>query len=415
MVIVAALAAGRAVAAPAPPKLTKIDAAPALAKLLGGMPLDHYEIGGKLTLPSTVDAPFECTNCTFDGPVNARDTIFKRTVNLRGSEFMGPVDMRGAEFDKPALFSLGAIFDQRADFSLATFEDTAGFDTTDFSGPAMFQLARFQDTADFGRASVELASVFSGAQFTKAGLFIDTTFGAPTRFDHASGAAIDFTYATLPDKTDLESVTAGTLSLHQSVFLASTQLNMNNLVVTSLIMDPADTRYVNTEARGQVLDLIQSSAKARNDLGVANDAYYRIRARRGNTWGWFGHAVDVVFYRGVAGYLVVPWRPLFWLLVLALIVAFWRSRRAPVAGPAEYDWIPDEPRQAAPPRRIVPARLYRWGHELLDTFALIVPRFGGPPSGRRFETFVYRILLVCVLFGFANSNPTLRQMLDAIL
>jgi hypothetical protein len=31
------------------------------------------------------------------------------------------------------------------------------------------------------------------------------------------------------------------------------------------------------------------------------------------------------------------------------------------------------------------------------------------------ETLAYRLLVVCALLGVANSNPTLRGMLDALL
>ena len=56
-----------------------------------------------------------------------------------------------------------------------------------------------------------------------------------------------------------------------------------------------------------------------------------------------------------------------------------------------------------------------FAHELLDTLKLIWPRTAAAAQGRRFEAFGYRVLFVCMLFGFANSNPTLRQMLDALL
>jgi hypothetical protein len=53
-------------------------------------------------------------------------------------------------------------------------------------------------------------------------------------------------------------------------------------------------------------------------------------------------------------------------------------------------------------------------HEVLDTLAYIAPGHGEAAIGRRFESTVYRVLVVCALFGLANSNPTLRQMLDAL-
>jgi hypothetical protein len=41
-------------------------------------------------------------------------------------------------------------------------------------------------------------------------------------------------------------------------------------------------------------------------------------------------------------------------------------------------------------------------------------RDGSESSGRRLEIVAYRLLVVCALLGLANSNPTLRQMVDAL-
>jgi hypothetical protein len=36
-----------------------------------------------------------------------------------------------------------------------------------------------------------------------------------------------------------------------------------------------------------------------------------------------------------------------------------------------------------------------------------------PPLAERFEGIAYRVLLVVAFVGLANSNPTLREMVDA--
>jgi hypothetical protein len=63
------------------------------------------------------------------------------------------------------------------------------------------------------------------------------------------------------------------------------------------------------------------------------------------------------------------------------------------------------------------ALLARFLEGFLETLALIAPRRGDPGDrpARRVEVFIYRLLVVCALIGLANSNPTLRQMFDAIL
>ena len=72
-------------------------------------------------------------------------------------------------------------------------------------------------------------------------------------------------------------------------------------------------------------------------------------------------------------------------------------------------------------RRPMGEAIARGGNELLDTLTVVWPRKPDPESSdwtrlsRRVEGLAYRILIVCVLLGLANSNPTLRQMLDALL
>jgi hypothetical protein len=62
----------------------------------------------------------------------------------------------------------------------------------------------------------------------------------------------------------------------------------------------------------------------------------------------------------------------------------------------------------------------RVGGQCLDTISF-VGRLKARPDGAavggpsRLEMLAYRALVVCVLIGLANSNPTLRQMFDALL
>ncbi len=400
-----------------------------LGRLLAGKPLKNVEFHKTVVVSGkTLTNPFECTHCTFDGGLLARDTDFKRTVNLSGSTFDGSVVMAGATFEGPVVFIFvlppavptqqNTMFNGTVDFTLATFKDSADFDLSSFLGPATFQLARFGSEADFDGASFFADATFDSARFSTVTNFRAATFLSLASFNYASGPSTDFTYATFSSMARFTFFRAagGTLSFENATFASSpASLDLEQIVATDLVLDPAAATHVGTAARDPVLALIESTAKARGDLGVANDAYYRIREQRGSTWGPVGQVLDVVFYRWVAGYLVVPWRPLIALVLLALLVALWRSRRTPPPAPTERDAIAIGPPTPHRGRRLVPARLSRWGHELLDALFLVVPRPGGAAAGRRFESFVYRLLFVCMLFGFANSNPTLRQMLDAVL
>jgi hypothetical protein len=128
-------------------------------------------------------------------------------------------------------------------------------------------------------------------------------------------------------------------------------------------------------------------------------------------YGAVPHALDYVFYRGVGGYFVRPLRPLLVLLALVVVVSVGRELR----------------RGQAPEARPRGARVGRWlgsGRRrgagllanVLNTFALLGPRRGAgePKLSERLEAFAYRLLAVCALLGLANSNPTLRQMVDTL-
>jgi hypothetical protein len=128
-------------------------------------------------------------------------------------------------------------------------------------------------------------------------------------------------------------------------------------------------------------------------------------------YGAVGHALDYVFYRGVAGYLVRPLRPILVLIVLVLLISIGRDLRRARA--------PED--RTSPPRTRRPStRAQAHGAglltNLLNTLAKLGPRRSKdePKLSERLEVFAYRLLVVCALLGLANSNPTLRQMVDTL-
>ena len=157
--------------------------------------------------------------------------------------------------------------------------------------------------------------------------------------------------------------------------------------------------------------MVKVSAKVRNDLTVANDAHYDLAALRSDGYWWPWRMLDRGFSGGIAGYFVRPFKPMVALLVLAAILALVRTIRTRSNSP--------QPRRSARWRSTIADAgmwLHRFTTELLDALARIGrgASTDGPSLGRRLETFTYRVLIVCAVLGFANSNPTLRQMLDAL-
>jgi uncharacterized protein YjbI with pentapeptide repeats len=486
--LVAALATAPSAAAKAS-GLTPMASKDAVAALKAGMPLDHVEIEGSVMLGAgPFDNPFECTNCRFDGEVSARNTLFKGLVDFAGSTFKGSVTMSGATFGAPALFgspSVDSSFGADANFTLATFGDLVDFERTTFAGRAIFELTRFRGDAIFAgegsaflakatfeRASFGAAADFRQRVFVRAPTFERTTFvgrsdfsdgtfvngamfnwarfGTETTFLGArlgraqaattvvdnvrSAGSVDFTSAKIGGSLSVTNVDLGGLSFENAIFDGG-QLHLENVRAPDFLIDIGSLPHVLGTDREGAMGLLEASAKAHGDLALANDAHYRLQSLKSDGYWWPFRALDVFFYRWIAGYLVRPDHPLFTLLALALLVSLVRALALTPEPPGAEEASRLRPRwrlmlQSADVKargRHVARRFGSWfaktfwpglqqyGHELLDTLRLIWPGSAAAAKGRRSEAFGYRVLFVCMLVGFANSNPTLRQMLDALL
>ena len=503
-VTVALVAGIFAVAAPAHAlthagELMPMRAKTALQKMEHGIRLDHVLVKGRMSLnDATLTLPFECTNCRFDGPVSARNAVFMRRVDLAGATFTKTVQMIGASFGGSASFGstiAPSHFERDANFTLATFGDTADFENVSF-GDATFDLARFkgdaifaggafkaafegptsfqrtsfagtadfrdrvfEQTPDFTEATFAGRSDFSGlTEFKHGATFAETAFGPETSFiaakfegevkaadvtsfDHVtSSGTIDFSAATISAPLRILRSVVGGLTFAQVLYESGGTLNLDSDTAPSFYLDIGSLSYVKggdasstVHDRETALALLEASAKADNNLSLANDAHYRLESLKSTQYREPLHLLDLFFYNWIAGYLVRPDHPIFTLVAIALLLSLVRA----------FILVP-EPRTAGDPSRIRPeltkrgdaigarlgqitGRFGTWlhasvrpgfahfGHELLDTFRLILPGSGAAAKGRRAEAFAYRALFVCMLIGFANSNPTLRQMLDALL
>ena len=87
-------------------------------------------------------------------------------------------------------------------------------------------------------------------------------------------------------------------------------------------------RYGGRDYVERFLSVVESAAKARNDLRLANDARYERRKRIAEEYSPPRHLADYVFYRGISGYLVRPWHPLVTLAAIAFACAVARRYRA---------------------------------------------------------------------------------------
>ena len=271
------------------------------------------------------------------------------------------------------------------------------------------------------------AVTFAHARFARGATFLAAVFPQREVIDSFYGVESDgdlnFASAIFSRKADFENVVVkGTLSFQDASLMGAEWLYFKNASVESFVMD-VDSALVavkhgnGTEDRPEVLSRIESSAKARGDLVRANAALYAEDVLKSSHYSPPHRVLDFVFYRTIAGYFVRPLHPLFSVLVLAALVTLVRMarlRRRTARGTARAGR--SVLRLSRTAGRHALESLHHFGTAFLQTLLLIPPGGGRTDErqSRQVEVWVYRILFACALIGFANSNPTLRQMLDAV-
>ena len=411
--------------------------------------------------PTKVDGDADFSLVTFYELADFERVTFKRSADFPLAQFradgifteavfQGQAVFQAAIFENEARFGGGAskrAFHRGTTFERASFRGNADFRQRKFMRSITFAGADFLGRADFGQTTFEREATFDRVVFAEGSSFTSTDFNGDrsdlsASFERATARGkIDFEDADFWTDAVFRNLGAPAVSFKDADFHGSTIPVMTGISTGDLLFPLDDVSRLNTEDRKPVLELVESSAKARGDLGLANDARFRLQvlASGGYWWGW--RVLDFTLYRGVAGYFVRPRRPLLVLLALALAMTLYRELRR--SNPGEHASTPTE-RTASTPAEgdgATPAegagatsaeshvradRLIRrplsgfWSFvgELLDTLAPIIPGksdAAAASTGRRLEVLVYRVLVVCALLGFANSNPTLRQMFDALL
>jgi len=435
--------------------------------------------------------PISAHDVIFQRTFDLSGSTFKAAVDFTGARFQGPALFRAAlpaeespsarlpcRFRKSAVFSL-AVFDDLVSFShtrfcgRADFRDTRFSDSTfssarfanaefmraAFRGITLFNDAQFQDHASFEEADFRLRADFARAGFLDGGDFAVSRFGGGASFlaadfnvnknDHrvdeaatfqnaVSTGDLNFTFATfesqLANFADL--VSSGSLVFSDATFDKNSGFTLDRLQVQNLALDVGAVNGIyDASERIGVLKKIEESAKERGDIATANNAHYQMRVLASQHYNDLWRGLDLIFYRGIAGYLVRPLRPLLVLAGLAALVAFirMRSRRTPqTVVEGETSVVRKSNRRTQPAvvdaeRPALGRRLWRGASSrcatflgcLLDTLAIAGPRWRSGDKTlalpERLEVVAYRLLLVCVVIGLANSNPTLRQMLDSLL
>jgi len=409
-------------------------------------------------------------------------------ADFRVAHFLGDTDFGDAMFGAEARFD-SAVFGGRAEFSGAPAGgpsggggDTAACGTDllgGFGGPVRFPSVNFGQKADFRQRAFSGPTTFAGATFGAVD-FTLAVFHGPVTFDGASveGVAsfrivtfdseLSFQQVVLGGPTDFEASillgpaeffgTSATDSLSLARITVAGSLRLEKLRAKDLSIDLDLLDKIDGElVRQDVLAMLEASARAKGDLGLANEAAFR-RSEMATA-----RSEGLAHYQGVAGaliggHLVKPFYPLqaFVLLLIvgsgvraiADLMARIRARRArwqlapAVAGQASVANEPTDPTtsSSSDPKRSVaqPAR-----EGLLTTSKVIVVVTSAfsqtlraafrlkpqdVPDDRReelraylvafiagLEWLAYKVLLALFLIGLANSNPTFKELVEAVI
>jgi hypothetical protein len=381
---------------------------------------------------------------TFGGPARFVSTRFLDAASFSLATFLADASYDGAAFAGDAGFGAAGgrpvgeapevggcaragspqgAFEGRASFFRTTFRRGVDFRQRCFGRRTVFAQTRFGERADFTQTTFLEDATFADARLPDGATFRAAAFDRRASFeDVTSGGKLDFAVADFLGEADFFGLASdGALAFEDADF--GQEIDMEEVSAESLLLDvDAADRVAGVEKR-RVLEMIESAAKERGDLDRANDAHYERLSLESRQYGPMRRFWDLVFYRGFAGYLVRPAHPLVALAVIAFFAAAvrWslalRPSRVHAGNPgppsdADDRWLRKGTRWLG----LGWTRLRGFGREYWRTIRRTVRdkhESEPDPQPLFLEVAIYRALFVVAIIGLANSNPTLRQMVDA--
>ena len=412
---------------------------------------DMGEIGPFFLIESVVEQGLVAPFVRFGGPVHFDGSCFRGDVNLEGAVFEDEVNWARASFacgrSTASVLASASRFHRAADLRAEVYGDV-DFTDASFAARTLLQGSEFRGEAIFRGALFEDQTSFRGAIFSRFANFENVTalgdvdFSSTEFHDDAlfrrfsSPGRLSLRDADFSRDFNLDRASIANADLARAEFEST--LHMADLSAGSLQMTPSLVRRIeHPPTRTEVLRLIERSAKAQDDTGLANSALFqrqslatRERAQPRRTV-WLGIEL-------VTGYLVRPLRPLVVIVVVAIAglavrlvpdsraLAASLRRTVGVRRPASRGSVTAEPGEAAKSRsswHIVALIAAPAGRALN---AALNPR---PPKPDIDETdgatyavasliwleyLVQKLLVVVFLISLGNANPTIREIITSI-
>ena len=214
---------------------------------------------------------------------------------------------------------------------------------------------------------------------------------------------------------------APSISLESAQFGSGSSISLADFTAGALSIRPVELKKylsADSEQRLAALRVVEATAKANGDLGRANQAHFQMQVLESADDPLPQRIADAVFYRSVAGYFVQPLRPVAWLLGLIFVAAMLRAAANGEGKPPVAEKRKRTASEPDPPADGL-GTVARAASRYVKRFALalaysVMPGDTTPPL-RRLELTVYAVLLACFMLALANTNPTLRQMVDGLL
>jgi uncharacterized protein YjbI with pentapeptide repeats len=325
------------------------------------------------------------------GALDLTDASFASRTLFQGTDFLGEATFRGALFEGDTSYR-GSVFSAFADF-----ENVTALADLDFGNAAFLDDARFRRLSASGRVSLR-----------------DVRFHGDLNLDRASVASADFSRGEVDGPLHMADFSAGSLSMPP----------------------PLVEQIEDRDTRMTVLRLIERSAKAAADTGLANNAFFQRRALVTREMAqprqtlWLGIEL-------VTGYLVRPLRPLIAIGVVALVglaVRLALDGHALLVSLRRSLGMRVQRTRLVEPRDPEGRRRSSW-HIVAIIAAPAGRAFNAainpkPPhteveetDGRTYaiatlvwaEYLVQKLLVVVFLISLGNANPTIREIVTSIV